>query len=147
MSKKNKNWNELKRQENALTASIAAKLHAIFQTRYREYRKNNPKSKNKGGGDKDKTSHIKRTSQHSIAGLKYELRLQMVYYGIGTPHIPLKNQPILSPEQISMIDMDYDGAYFTPPHEDLSPTYRITKDYFLSGASPSHIYKISEYDF
>ena len=150
MSKKNqktKKLNNLRREEEAVTSLFIHKLHALFQTRYREFKRNNYKSKDKGGERKSvpPEQKIKRTSDKSLQNIKNELKLLIAFYGIGTPHLTPPKQPELSREQISLIDIDFDGMYFTPEAESLSAEYRAAKenaaDYDLIP-----FYKSSDYD-
>ena len=133
MASHHNNLKKLKKLEDTITAAITAKLHALFQTRYKEDRKNgNGKNKDKKSNN-DKKKRIKRTSPHSMEGLKREIKILLSFYGVGTPHTPLKNQPSLSREQLSMMNMDYDGVYFIPAKEDLSETYRMIRDMNAAG--------------
>ena len=149
MSKRNKakQKTNLRREEEAISSLFAHKLHAIFQTRYHEFRKNSCKSKDKGGDRKtsQQIDRVKKTSEKSLHNIKNELKILIAYYGIGTPHIPLKNQPELSRAQISLIDLDFDGIYFTPCNEDLSESYRAYKNN-AEKYETTPIYKISDYD-
>ena len=143
MGKHGRYWQNLKKQEDNVSAAITAKLHALFQTRYKEDRKNNPKSKDKGGYD-DKKKRIKRTSPHSMEAIKKEIRLLLAYYGVGSPHTELKNQPPLSREQISMMNMDYDGVYFIPDRKDMSETYKMARD--MNAGKTGTKYKPKDYN-
>ena len=146
MRKKKKQISSLRREEEAIVASFTYKLHALFQTRYREYKRNNYKSKNKGGDNKNNNSaKIKKTSLKSQKNIKAELEILLAFYGIGSPHISPKNQTPLSREQISIMDIDFEGLYYTPDKDDLSSTYRLSKENAVKYDQPS-FYKPNDYD-
>ena len=146
MDLKSKNLASLIKNEKAITAMFINKLHAIYQTNYRKSKKGEStrtkKSKDKGG---DKKNTVKKTSKRNVEGLKRELKLMLSFYGIGTPHITPPDQPPLSKEQISMIDIDFDGLYFTPAPDDLSATYRAFKE-SNQNFEITHFNKPYEYD-
>ncbi len=146
MRKRKKSNNQLRREEEAISAAFTYKLHALFQTRYREYKRNNYKSKDKGGDKKDNHAcKIKKTSVKSLKNIKSELEILLAFYGVGTPHIAPPNQTPLSREQICMMDIDFEGLYITPNQEGLSGPYRQAKENSLKYDIP-HTASSSEYD-
>ncbi len=129
MSKKNKNISSNARKEKSIVAYFSGALCSLSKTTYHEEKHNNYKSKNKGGDKKSPPrSKNKENSLKNIDNIKFILSMQIASYGIGTPHIPLKNQPTLYPEQISMINIDFEGLHFRPNKEELSPYYRQAKN-------------------
>lgn len=134
------------REEESITAMFEHKLHALFQTNFRQHKQQCNKSKDKGG---DKKSHIsekiKKTSRKSIEGIKYEIKLLIAFYGIGTPHINLKDQPKLSRERVSIMDIDFEGLYFKPDPVDLSTEYATARQN-MENYNLDSPYQASDYD-
>ncbi|MBR5599625.1 MAG: hypothetical protein IKW39_06260, partial [Alphaproteobacteria bacterium] len=65
--------------------------------------------------------------------------------GVGTPHINLTNQPAKTKEEILIMDIDFDGLYFTPDKDDLSPQLRKAKQNALN-YEQHQIYKTQDYN-
>lgn len=147
MSKKKKTLSNLRREEEAVVASLGCILHTLFQTRYREYKGNNYKSKDTCGEKKNNTSSYKNKKSPSPAlnHLKSELEMLIAFYGIGTPHINPPNQTPLSREQITIMDIDFEGLRFVPSQDDLSAPYRLAKEN-TEKYNLQSFYKPSEYD-
>ena len=130
MGKNKKYWQDLRQQEEELCAVILEKLHIIFHTRYEEEKKEISKNKN------SKTDKKKKNTKKILPpGMKARRKIAflLAYYGVGTPHTRLENQPPLSTEQKSMINMDYTGDYFIPGEQSLSKTYRKTREKVAAG--------------
>lgn len=145
MVKTKKKLRELRKEEESITALFANKLHAIFRSTYRNAKTVSAKSKNRSGDKKSSTAaKVRKISQKNLDGIKKELRLLIAFYGIGTPHRELVEQPKLSQEQIAIMDIDFDGLYFTPASETLSPKYTALKSLF--SAEPEH-YRYSPSDY
>ncbi len=144
-NKKTKKLSALRREEEEVARLFAHKLHALFQTNYREYKKNNCKSKDTGGERKSNAKKVKKTSFKSLQNIKNEIKILLAFYGIGTPHLTPPNQPDLSREQVSLIDIDFEGLYFPPNSEDLSAGYRALRDAADKYDQP-RLYKMSDYN-
>ncbi len=146
MSLKSKNLASLIKNEKAITAMFIKKLYAIYPTSSSKSKKGEgtrtKKSKDKGG---DKKNTVKKISNRNVEWAKQELKEMLANHGIGTPHITPPDQPPLSKEQISMIDIDFDGLYFTPTPDDLSATYRAFKE-SNQNFEITHFNKPYEYD-
>lgn len=140
MARKRKSSKNLRKENDVTTALFANKLLAIFQSSYKNSPNNQGKAKNKGGEKKEQANKKQRPkiSKRSFDGIKCELKFFIAFYGIGTQHRELSNQPKLSREQILIMDIDFDGLYFTPAPEDLSEKYREQK----TKAAP---YKLEHY--
>ena len=147
MVKKKKKLHELRKDEENITALFANKLYAIFQSTYRKAKAAGTKSKDRGGDKKNSPARekVKKISQKNLEGLKRELKLLIAFYGIGTPHRELTEQPKLSREQIAIMDIDFEGLYFTPAPETLSEKYAALKNQ-LSPDSLHYPYSPSEYE-
>lgn len=147
MAKTKKKLHELRKEEENITALFANKLYAIFQNTYRKAKAAAAKSKNRGGDKKNSPPRekVKKISQKNLEGLKRELKLLIAFYGIGTPHRELAEQPKLSREQIAVMDIDFDGLYFTPAPETLSEKYAALKKE-LEPVSSHYSYSPSEYE-
>jgi hypothetical protein len=114
-------------EEQCVTAMFAHKLEALFNASAHNTKNNGNKCKDRCGDKKNTQTKHKRTSKHSSSALKEELRLMIAFYGIGTPHITPAEQPKLSRECASMVDIDFEGFYFTPSVDDLSQEYAAYK--------------------
>lgn len=147
MAKTKKKLHELRKEEENITALFANKLYAIFQNTYRKAKAAAAKSKNRGGDKKNSPPRekVKKISQKNLEGLKRELKLLIAFYGIGTPHRELTEQPKLSREQIAIMDIDFEGLYFTPAANTLSKKYAAIKN-LLSPDSLQYLYSPSDYD-
>lgn len=139
MAKKKKKLHELRKEEENITALFANKLYAIFQSTYRKAKAAGTKSKDRGGDKKSPPvrKKLKKISQKNLEAIKQELKLMITFYGIGTPHRELVEQPKLSREQIAIMDIDFEGLYFTPSPETLSEKYSALKNHPLSDVYPS----------
>lgn len=140
MPKKKKTLQDIRREEAHITALFANKLLALFQNTYRRAQKADKQSEN--------NNKNKRISKKNQEGIKQELSLLIAFYGIGTPHRRLAEQPKLSREQLAIMDIDFDGLYFTPQQDTLSENYRqrklaANKEYKQFSHSPSD-YKLNE---
>jgi len=134
------------KKENAVVSSIANKLTAIFKSTYSKVKQQKNKNKSKREDkNKEKQKKLKKISQKNIDGLKYEIKLLVAFFGIGTPHIKIKNQPKLSREQILIMDIDFDGLYHVPDVHKLSSFYIQSKQKAVNGET-SENYKITDYD-
>ena len=148
MGQRKKNIHNLLKENAAITSMIAHKLQAIFRSTYNNAQQNCAKSKNKGGDNKykdEKENKLRRISKKYIDNIRNELKLLLAYYGIGTPHISMKNQPKLSKEQIAIMDIDFDGLYHTPEKTSLSSSYAAAK-HNASCYELSPLYKSNDYD-
>lgn len=147
MGKKKKHISHLRKEEEAVVASLSCILHTLFQTRYREYKGNNYKSKDTCGEKKNNSSanKNKKASSPAMKHLKSELEMLIAFYGIGTPHITPPDQTPLSREQTMIIDIDFEGLRFIPSQDDLSSPYRLAKESTEKYPLQS-LYQPSEYD-
>ena len=148
MTTRKKNAHNLLKEELIISSTISNKLMAIFKSSYTNAKLECAKSKNKGGDrkfQKDKQEKQRRISKKNIDNIRNELKLLIAFYGIGTPHISLKNQPKLSKEQIAIMDIDFDGLYHTPDKTTLSSSYAAAKQN-ATNYELSPLYKSSDYD-
>lgn len=131
--------------EAEIVAKLWHKLEALFQHQVKKTEKeNNHKSKDKGG-EKKVSRHPKKTSVTSIRYIKSEIAEYLATYRVGIPHTKLKNQPELSREQSSLINIDFEGLYFTPKSDELSGVYKAAK-MAATKYDVCDIYQISDYN-
>ena len=142
-----KNLKKLLREENNVASIIFGGYKNTLKSTYKQAKKDLKKSKSRGGESKtqDKENRQKKAIKKDIENIKTELRFWIAYYGIGTPHISLKNQPKKSKDEILIMDIDFDGLYFTPDKDDLSPSLRIAKENALN-YEQTPLYKTQDYD-
>ena len=148
MGQRKKSIHGLLKEENVISSMISNKLHAIFKSTYNNAKQECSKSKNKGGDRKyqdEKENKLRRISKKNIDNIKNELKLLIAFYGIGTPHIHMSNQPKLSKEQIAIMDIDFDGLYHTPEKTNLSAPYSTAK-HNASCYEITPLYKSGDYD-
>ncbi len=142
-----KNLKKLLREENNVASVIFGGYKNTLKSTYNQAKKNVKKSKSKGGESKtqDKEIRQKKAIKKDIENIKTELRFWIAYHGIGTPHINLHNQPPKSKEEILIMDIDFDGLYFTPDKDDLSPILQRAKQNALD-YDQTAIYKTQDYN-
>ncbi len=148
MGQKKRNIHDLVKEEQVISSMLSNKLLAIFKSTYNNLKADCGKSKNKGGDRKyleDKQNKLRRISKKNLENVKNEIKLLVAFYGIGTPHISMKNQPKLSKEQIAIMDIDFDGLYHTPEKANLSAPYATAK-YNASCYEQTLLYKSGDYD-
>lgn len=119
------------REEANVASVVFGGYKQTLKSTYKEAKKEYKKSKSRGGDCKN-PEEKERRQQKSIRKDKEnicnELKFWIAYYGIGTPHIKQKNQPKMSQDQISIMDIDFDGLYFTPDKQDLTNCYLKAKE-------------------
>ncbi len=145
---KKRSIHDLLKEDCVISSMISNKLLAIFKSTYNNAKQDCVKSKNKGGDRKyqdEKKNKLRRISKKNIENVKTEIKLLLAFYGIGTPHITMKNQPKLSREQIAIMDIDFDGLYHTPEKTSLSSSYATAKQN-ATCYELTLLYKSSDYD-
>ncbi|MBR5154420.1 MAG: hypothetical protein IKW58_01700 [Alphaproteobacteria bacterium] len=125
----------LVREENNVSSIIFGGYKNTLKSTYKEAKKEQKKSKSRGGDSKnpeEKERRQQKAIRKDIENIRNELKFWIAYYGIGTPHIGLKNQPKMSKDQVLIMDIDFDGLYFTPDKTDLSNVYLKAKESSLN---------------
>ena len=112
--------------EAGIVAMFSHKLEALFQRQTKTYKKEPCRKSKDKGGDKKNTQN-KKTSLKSIKAIKEEFSHLLAFYRVGLPHTKLVNQPELSREQIALINIDFEGLYYTPKSDTLSAAYKTAK--------------------
>ena len=132
MSKKRKKRTiDLGAEEAICIAELKKMRKELYQQRVDTLKKEPAhKSKNKGG-EKKKPSLNREQRQKERRTNKRNATNEIIEFlrpfDIGIPHTKLKNQPELTREQSVLIEIDFDGLYFTPKQSELSGVYKTAK--------------------
>ena len=136
------------REEANVSSVIFGGYKQTLKSTYKEAKKDYKKSKSRGGDSKypeEKERRQSKSIKRDIENTRNELKFWIAYYGIGTPHIRLQNQPKMSKDQISIMDIDFDGLYFTPDKGDLSQNYQKAKENSIN-YEQTLLYKPQDYN-
>ena len=136
------------REEANVASIVFGGYKRTLKSTYKEAKKELKKSKSRGGDCKnpeEKERRQSRSIKKDIENTKNELKFWVAYYGIGTPHINLKNQPQKSKEEILIMDIDFDGLYFTPDKTDLTSSYLKAKEN-AQNYEQTPLYKTQDYN-